>query len=137
MESYRLLVGMSSPIKVPSKQRRRRELSSAKSLPGTLPSSQHALHKLDHMIPSPDQRAPSAPPIPPGKNLECKVRPFERLHCLAEGVKERGVPVHFTEAENLRFESYPPISHTLPIHCFLNRLLGSSSKHYYGNVFLQ
>ena len=114
MEGYRLLVGISTSVKLSARQVSRRQLSSAKSLPGALPSAKEIL-KLNHVISSLDHRAPSAPPIPRGQKFDVsKVKPLERLHSAVEGLKESGFDwsrdenegvsrIYLTEVDKQRF----------------------------------
>ncbi len=86
MESYRLLAGISAPVKVPDKRTRRRHTMSAKSLPGKMPSSQVTFKRSESPINPAEHRVPSAPPLPRGH--KANVVTLDKLVKSVEGYLE-------------------------------------------------
>ena len=105
MESYRLLAGISAPVKIPDKKRYRKPSLSAKSLPGKMPSSQVTFRRSQSPMHAVEHRAPSAPPLPRGKKVN--VVPLDKLVKSVEGYleyatesRDGGVtPVYLTEMD--------------------------------------
>lgn len=109
MESYRLLAGISVPVKIPDKRTHRKHTMSAKSLPGKMPSSQVTLTRSDSPVVTAEHRAPSAPLLPRGEKV--LVAPLEKLIKSVKGFLEGGnesrdhsgvSPVYLTEMDKGR-----------------------------------
>ena len=106
MESYRLLAGISSPVKVPDRRSNRKHAMSAKSLPGKMPSSQVTFRRSESPMNPSQHRAPSAPPLP--RSEKVNVVPLHKLVKSVEDYLEHGneirddgvvSPVYLTEMD--------------------------------------
>ena len=108
MESYRLLAGISAPVKIPDRKPQRQHPMSAKSLPGKMPSSSHVTFKRSEPpLNTAERRVPSAPPLPRGQNTHAVE--LDKLVKSVEGYLERTIrgdgaqsPVYLTEMDRDR-----------------------------------
>ena len=110
MESYRLLAGISTPVKIPDNRAHRQHPLSAKSLPGKMQSTSHVTFKLSEpAVKAAHHRVPSAPPLPRGQKthvmeLDTLVKSVEGYleHSIHDGEEGRHTPVYLTEMDRER-----------------------------------
>ncbi|XP_046840585.1 uncharacterized protein C3orf20-like [Xenia sp. Carnegie-2017] len=77
MQSYRLMAGMASPLKIPDKRPNRLLSMSAKSCPGKMPSTQVSMKATRKFKMSISHRVPSAPPIE--RDTKVTLLPLDKL----------------------------------------------------------
>lgn len=118
MESYRLLAGIASPVKVADRRRKRPGTMSAKSLPGKMPSSRVTFNRSPSPISTAEHRAPSAPPLPRGE--KARVISLEKFVESVEGYMGCGdksrddadvIPVYLTEMDREKILAYVILFH--------------------------